>query len=135
MEYRAACAAANGVTEEQIEKLKTYQFDFESENVYCHVKCIFEKMDLFAEDKFLVDNVMHQLHHGTKDFDDAAVKGDLEHCVEEFKSDTDMCKFAFDVLKCFKAKNPKNAEYLKNSFVPHDHSHDHSHDHDHAHHH
>lgn len=92
-------------------------------------------MDLFAEDKFLVDNVMHQLHHGTKDFDDAAVKGDLEHCVEEFKSDTDMCKFAFDVLKCFKAKNPKNAEYLKNSFVPHDHSHDHSHDHDHAHHH
>lgn len=137
LEYRQLCASANGVTEEQIEKLKTYHFDFESENVYCHVKCIFEKMDLFAEDKFLVDNVVHQLRHGTKDLDDAVVKGDLEHCVEEFKDESDKCKFAFDVLKCFKARNPKNLEYLKNSFVAHEHGHDHSHDHDHdhAHHH
>lgn len=99
-------------------------------------------MDLFGEGKFLVDNVMHQLHHGTQDLDDTAVRGDLTHCVDEFKDETDKCKFAFDVLKCFKAKNPKNLEYLKNSFVPHDHSHDghdhshdHSHDHDHSHHH
>lgn len=96
-------------------------------------------MDLFGDDKFLVDNVIHQLHHGTKDLDDTVIRGDMDHCIDEFKSESDKCKFTFDVLKCFKARNPKNIEYLKNSFVAHDHehSHDHSHDHDHdhAHHH
>uniref|UniRef100_A0A336MEB4 CSON000114 protein n=1 Tax=Culicoides sonorensis TaxID=179676 RepID=A0A336MEB4_CULSO len=136
LEYRAACASANGVTDEQIEHLKQYQFDLENESVYCHVKCIFEKMDLFKDGTFVTDNVLHQLHHGTKDLDDAAVRADLDSCVEEFKAEEDKCKFAFNVLKCFNGKNDKNLGYLKSSFVAHtEGEHEHAHVHDHAHHH
>jgi hypothetical protein len=96
MKYRDECVSKFEIPPETVEQYKKWMFT--DDKSACYIHCIFEKMNLYADDDFLVDNLAIQLSHG--EGDPETLKEGINACID--KTQTDNCQKAFKGFSCFK---------------------------------
>ena len=84
------------IAPETVEEFKKWTFT--NEKSACYIHCIFDSMDLYEGDHFLVDNLAIQLSHGQGNGDE--LKEGINGCIDN--TITDNCEKAFKGFTCFK---------------------------------
>uniref|UniRef100_A0A240PNH4 Odorant-binding protein 9 n=1 Tax=Anopheles epiroticus TaxID=199890 RepID=A0A240PNH4_9DIPT len=101
LKYRAECVQSLGVSDELVEKYKSWDFP-EDDTTQCYIKCIFNKMQLFDDTTGpIVDNLVVQLAHG-RDADE--VRAEIVKCAGS-NTDGNVCHWAFRGFQCFQKNN------------------------------
>lgn len=99
VKFRDECVTQLEIAPETVEEFKKWTFT--NDKSACYIHCIFDKMDLYEGDHFLIDNLAVQLSHGQGNGDD--LKPGITSCVDD--TITDNCQKAFKGFACFKENN------------------------------
>lgn len=95
--YRDECVTKYEISPESVEKFKKWQFEDPKSPQY--IECLFEKMHLFVNGNFEIENLAMQLSHGHPTDE---LKEKIKGCMDDTKTGADK---AFAGFNCFKENN------------------------------
>uniref|UniRef100_A0A336MI23 CSON000111 protein n=1 Tax=Culicoides sonorensis TaxID=179676 RepID=A0A336MI23_CULSO len=106
--YRQECATENGLTAEELEKVKKGEVT-NDEKTRCYVRCVSKKFEMFEDDKGVnVEKSLRQLEHANKDLTADTLREKVLKCVDATKDKKgDNCVWAFAAHACFKQEKLK----------------------------
>lgn len=99
IKYRGECVSTLGITEEQVAQYKKWVFP-DDEKTHSYIKCIFNKMGLFADDKgFLIEHLVQQLGQNR---DAEETRTEVTKCSKKELETDDEAAWAYKGLICFR---------------------------------